>query len=391
MTTHLCIVSERLLANLIPALMQRPDRVLLVSSEEMDQRGFTARLQALLESAGLGVAVEHGLPSGGVAEIGAYAERLRDGIGRHSTGPVVLNLTGGNKLMTLVFSQVLGPVCTKMIYTDTANGCLEELPHPVGSSGATTPLKSVLDVPLYLQAQGFRVRSVRSRDSGWRELVQGRRSLTKHLGKHAPSLDEFFGAINGIAKDARAGGNVLVEPRQSLRGVPRGIWADALRRMAASGLLSWDGGTEVTFTDLEGTRYLNGGWLEEYAWLVAQELRPDDVQLGVEGEWEGTERGRNELDVVVVHANRLLYIECKTLRMGSEAEKDSALLYRLDSVGEDVRGLFGEVVLLSAREPSPLIQDRAAHYRIQVVGPERLGRLQRDIRDWMESGRFPSG
>jgi hypothetical protein len=98
-----------------------------------------------------------------------------------------------------------------------------------------------------------------------------------------------------------------------------------------------------------------------------------------------------KLDVVIVHDNRLLLIECETLRLGRDAAQDRDLFYKLDGAGDDVRGLFGEVVLLSARDPSALIKDRAAHHRIQVVGPDRLAALQRDSRDWMLEGRFPRG
>lgn len=390
MATQICIVSERLVANLIPALMLRPERVLLVSSTEMEGQGLTHRLGELLASEGLVVEVKTGLPSGGLSDIAAYASALRKDL--EASGPedaLILNLTGGNKLMTIAFSQVLGPVVDRTIYVDTARGLLEELPGG-DQAGGSVALAGVIKVPLYLRAQGLRPRKVRSAEPGWEEGVRARRDLTRFLGRKAAQLSSFFGAINRLASVAQDGrGEALVAPRQQFTGVPRGLWAQALGRIRAAGMVHWaDGSSELELLDLEGARYLNGGWLEEYAWLVAQELRPDDLALGVEGDWEGTERGSNELDLVVVHANRLLLIECKTLRLGRDDGSDRDLLYKLDSVGDHVRGLFGEVVLLSAQAPGPLIQDRAAHHRIQVVGPAHLANLQRAIRDWMAQGRF---
>ena len=391
MTTHICIVSERLIPNLIPVLMLRPAQVLLLSSAEMDEQGMSARLQDLLGSCGFSVSVRGGLPSGGLSVIRAYATAMADELQEISRlDEVVLNLTGGNKLMTIAFSQVLGPVVQRMIYTDTAHGLLEELPQSGQGEGVSRPLEGVVDVALYLRAQGMRPRVSRSDDIAWADVVRRRRALTKHLGRHAGALGDLFGAINALASRALdERGESVVEPRQCFRHVPRGRWAEALRQIETAGLVRWDGSTGLEFADLDATRYLNGGWLEEYAWLAARELRPDDVRLGVEGDWEQTRRGRNELNVVIVHKNRLLLIECKTLRLGRDNQSDSDLLYKLDSVGDDVRGLFGEVVLLSAREPSALILDRAGHHRIQVVGPARLADLQRDIRDWMERGLFP--
>lgn len=217
-----------------------------------------------------------------------------------------------------------------------------------------------------------------------------RRRLTKHLGREALQLGPFFGAVNALAKSALdERGESLVSPWQRFERPPRGAWRLAIQDVEQAGVARFDGLTGLAFLDAEGARYLSGGWLEEYAWHAVQALAPDDVRMGVTGVWAGTARGRNELDVVVVHRNRLLLIECKTLRLGREDQKDSDLLYKLDSVGDDVRGLFGEVVLLSARTPSPLVVDRAGHHRIRVVGPDRLGRLQMDTATWMQTGRFP--
>ena len=398
MSTHICIVSDRLMANLIPVLVLRPGRVVLVSSARMEEGGQTARLRRLLEAQGVVVSVHGGLPSGGLGLIREYARALLGSLDDHGgVREAVLNLTGGNKLMAIGFMEVMGPKVGRVIYTDTANGLLEELPLPgvagdgIAHGGRSRPLAGVVDVGLYLEAQGLQVTETVSQGPEWAQAVAGRRALTRFLGAEAVRLGDVLGALNALASAALGpGGRELVAPEQHFRTVPHGRWGSAVREVARAGLLAWRGGTGVRFGSAEAARYLNGGWLEEYAWLAAESLGPDDLRLGVTGVWEGTARGRNELDLVVVHANRLLLVECKTLRLGRDLADDRDLLYKLDSVGDDVRGLFGEVVLLSARDPGPLILDRAAHHGIQVMGPARLPRLQLAIRDWMAGGRFPA-
>ncbi len=391
-TTQICIVSDRLVPNLIPALMLKPERVLLASSPEMAEAGVTARLQTMLVDQGFDVSVANGLPSGSMTKIAAFARAMLEGWrAAHPTDSITLNISGGNKLIALALTQAIGTSVDGVIYTDTAHGMLETLSGRQGGE-SSRPLESVLDVALYLEAQGLHARASLDESPDWEQAVRARRSLTKYLGKRARALASLIGTINhlaSLAMDKR--GETLVEPEQRFSDRPRGEWVSALKQIEKAGLAQWDGATCVNFADIEAARYLGGGWLEEYAWLVARELHPDDVRLGIEGEWEGTKRGRNELDVVIVHRNRLLLIECKTSRHGRDLQEDAALLYKLDSVGDDVRGLFGEVMLLSARAPSVLINDRAAHHKIQVMGPERLPTLQRDIRDWMETGRLPSG
>jgi len=389
-TIHLSIVSERLLPNLIPVLMLRPDRVLLAASVEMERQGYAARLEALLGASGFAAEVKTGLPSGGLNSMVVFAQGWLEEVRHaHPQAAVMLNITGGNKLMTVAFLQAMRGQVDGMLYTDTAHGVLEQFAPPEG--GTTIELPGVLDAPLYLAAQGMVYGWAVSDAEDWHARAQRRKRLTKRLGREALQLGSFFGVINGLANSALdPRGETLIASGQRFTRRPMGAWRAAIEGVDAAGVARFDGDTGLEFVDAEGARYLGGGWLEEYAWLAARALHPDDVRMGVTGDWQGTERGRNELDLVIVHRNRLLLMECKTLRLGREEQKDTDLMYKLDSVGDDVKGLFGEVVLLSAREPSRIVVDRARHHRIRVVGPDRLPGLQEDIAVWMSSGRFPA-
>ena len=55
MKIHVAIVSDQILANLIPALMDRPDKVILVASSDMTERKLDRRLARLLERDGMTV------------------------------------------------------------------------------------------------------------------------------------------------------------------------------------------------------------------------------------------------------------------------------------------------------------------------------------------------
>jgi len=76
----------------------------------------------------------------------------------------------------------------------------------------------------------------------------------------------------------------------------------------------------------------------------------------------------------------LLHIECKTLRYRDE--NDNEIAYKLDSLGHDVRGLFGRTWLLSAREPTEVLIARARRARIRLVPPSELQHLRDLVRAW---------
>lgn len=389
---HICIVSDRLLPNLIPVLMEKPVRVFLIASNSMMANGIALRFEKILLEQGFKASLSSGLPSSDLKLITEFLfEWLISVQEQYPNLNLVLNVTGGNKLMTIGLLQAMTGDVERIIYTDTQRNVLEQLPQGIEGAAHTMPLQPVLDAPLYLAAQGMILRSSLSDDSGWRQRAEQRKALTKYLGKQSGNLGNFIGQLNylcNLALDKK--GQLLQKPLQRLNRSPKGMWRDALQKISETDVLQWDGDRTLDFSDAESTRYLGGGWLEEFAWHQAKDLQPDDLRMSAVGTWEGTLWGRNELDVVVVHNNRLLLIECKTLKIGRDSHNDDQMLYKLDSVGDDVKGLFGDVILLTARMPTQAVKDRAYHHKIRIVVAQRFPRLQKDLRQWMQTGQFPT-
>jgi Domain of unknown function (DUF1887). len=214
----------------------------------------------------------------------------------------------------------------------------------------------------------------------------------KFLGKHIadPNLQTFIGAMNRLVD--RALENIpgtyeerLVAPDQAFETVPFGIWAKALGELMKAGLITWqDGSPDVTFTSVEAARFVRGGWLKEYAWHTVKDAGAFDTRLSVEGVWADTQKTINEFDVLACHINQLLFIEYKTPRIGPNNENDIA--YKLKSLSQDARGLFGDTWLLSARQPSEVLIERAKQARFRLIGPDELANLRELVLDWL-SGR----
>ncbi|WP_435101160.1 Card1-like endonuclease domain-containing protein [Arhodomonas sp. AD133] len=375
---HILLVSDQLLGNIIPTLMDRPDEAALIVTPSMTEQA--KRLTEILEASEIEVHRFDGAPD---VELPKLEEFALDVVSQltHDSRTLVLNLTGGTKLMAIGFLEVLRSEVDCCIYTDTAHGRLEMLPT-AGQRSASRPVSPVLDVRTHLLAQGFRVRKATSDDSSWQEVVRERKRVCKQLAKHAEEWAGFLGALNALASQAMSG-DELIEAEQSFDETPRRRWATAMDWLRAEGMLDWDGGAAVMFLDEDRTRFLNGGWLEEYVyhWLVDEGV--DDVALGVTGTWDGTNGARNEFDVVAVHANRLLVVECKTNRHGRDEASDDRQLYKLDSLSKAVRGLFGHTWFVTAREPAKAMTKRATQHGIELLGPSQLPRLREDVQRWL--------
>ena len=171
-------------------------------------------------------------------------------------------------------------------------------------------------------------------------------------------------------------------PHQSFETVPFGIWAKTLGELVKAGLITWqDGSPDITFASVEAARFVRGGWLEEYAWHTVKDAGAFDTRLGVEGVWADTMNTINEFDVLACQVNQLLFIECKTPRIGSHNENE--IVYKIDSLSQAARGLFGATWLLSARKPSDVLIERARRARFRLIGPDGLPNLGELVRKWL--------
>ncbi len=145
----------------------------------------------------------------------------------------------------------------------------------------------------------------------------------------------------------------------------------------------------MEFTSLEAARYLGGGWMEHYALWIVRDNGAEESEAGVNVIWQdGDQQSRppNELDVVAVHRNRMLLIECKTARFGNNDVKDQEILNRLESLGRNAGGLFGKAVLLSARKMNDDMRSRARAYRLPWFDCTNLKDFQPFVKEWLGQG-----
>jgi hypothetical protein len=285
--------------------------------------------------------------------------------------------------MMLGFVEVFRTRHARLIYADTAHGCIEEI-----SSDGSAPMTHVLDVPSYLFAQDINFDRADSDDLARLQRIDHRAPLTRFIGEHAVSLQAGIKIMNGIiakaiGRDMGAREDRLLEPSFELAKGAWGDFAKLLTRCNEYGLLVWQqDAKQGRLVDLDAARYLAGGWLEEYAWLCANSVEPFDVRMGVHRAGE-TDEEINEFDLLVVHFNQLLYVECKTANYLKQLAKANQDAYKVDSLGRRARGLFGETWLLSAIEPPSELLVRAKDMRIRVIGPTELRDLRGLMAAWM--------
>ncbi|AMO56224.1 hypothetical protein GZ77_05270 [Endozoicomonas montiporae] len=405
-----CIVTKQNAANILPVMTMKPDIVVLAVSDDM-KMGSENLSQWFLTHGDFRpeqIVAMDGLPDRGIDRISDYALELLIKIEEQWPDyKVILNTTGGNKLMTLAMVDAFrkGGV-SDMVYADTQHNVLEVI-EPAKTP--SIPISSVFTISGYLAAQNRIARKASSDEQAWCERALERKALTKWLANHMDKLLQEKGGgilpqINGAAALAldKNGGLKPHCNQQDLHYVNPPSKA-VLKKLKENGILEWseDRPNTVYFTHAEPTRYISGGWLEEYVWHIATDSNAEHVAAGLDIH-DGQHRKddvRNELDLVLVHNNRMLLVECKTSQIQKDRQKESDIIHKLDSIGTHAGGLFCERLLVSA---SPLdhenrqgrtikVSSRAKGYSIDVLQYLEIKQFRQLIDHWLAKGELPKG
>ncbi|WP_071058854.1 Card1-like endonuclease domain-containing protein [Pelistega sp. MC2] len=388
MSLHICLLSDQLLANYLPIKQFKPSKVLMLSTSYIRKHQLDQRFKRMVEKLGVEcIDYPHNVPTESYVDIQLFFMECQDYIRQLGETDITLNLTGGNKLMTLSAYHELHDECSAYIYTNTSQGNIEFLEN---NQQPAVKLESLLNIDESLSAYGVQTSGHNSGGEAWRERVKNRHALTMKLAKFASDERKrgFIGALNyrcSQALDNKLQPNgeykvILVKPTQVfdyLSPENREFLKDCQKHQ----LLSFDESQKsITFNTPQDALYLGGMWLEELVYHLAGKHQLNDYRCGQKVRLQKTD---NELDVVMVHNNRLLVVECKTIRFSNQDDSDNDILYKLDSVSDSLKGLYGEAWLVSARSiDRESILERAKSLNIKIISGKDVHDLSKMLLEW---------
>ncbi|GHU35355.1 hypothetical protein AGMMS50256_30410 [Betaproteobacteria bacterium] len=393
-TLHIMLASGENLPNLIPAISSLPDdaqfkadKVLILTSTAMRKNAEVLQ-QGLLFAGIQDVAIhDEDCPAHDLDLIHACANRRAEEIAlRYDGMRHVLNITGGNKLMTVALLLAFQEGNTEIVYCDTENDRIE---YVWGNKTKINLPVNVLKLETCLAAQGYALQENEATDV---EGILSRAVLTRKLVASAPQIQKLIYALNRtrFCTDRADERNYL---RTELEK-PNPVEKDLLQDMQSSGLLT----SQMTYPDWVADKYLRGGWLEEWCWIVGHELTKlasgeklektrfaigqKIVPLITDERREVNDKVTNELDAVYIHRNRMLLLECKT-----SAIDPQGMVSRLVAVGHNVGGRMNDKWLLTSNLMSPIklesVKKRAEENEVALIPAEELIYLQEKVYRWM--------
>ena len=251
MTAHVCLVSAQAAPNLLPALDPtiRPDEIVLLVSQKMQTAA--AALAEVFREIGIRVSQE---PLEDEHSYSAIEQTMLKIATEREGQELLLNLTGGTKLMALVAQSIAQAANWRSFYVDVDTDAITWLDQKTPNQ----KLGEQLRLKHYLQSYGFKLSSPPNRpqiDNKRRELVQ---TIIREIG----SLEVPITQLNWLsqqAEDKRQLESRLDAQQQDSRSLDT-----LLRNFENADLLRVER-DKLIFSSESARSFVKGGWLEHYA------------------------------------------------------------------------------------------------------------------------------
>ncbi len=375
MSVHIMLVSDQAAANLLPALdaVLKPTHAVLLVSKRMVQRanhiatvltenGIKTQ-QVQLEDEHDMVALEHA-----VLEVAARVDGEKD---------IVVNLTGGTKLMALAVQSVAQAAHWPAFYLDIDTDSVVWLDKTKPSHKLTQQLR----LRHYLGGYGFALKDGIERpqpNASWQVLMT---DLIQNVG----SLEEPIGQLNYLCQVADKSLRVKLTRQQN-----DSLSLDALLRKFEEKKLLKRQGEELIFASEDARRFASGGWIEHHVYQTVCGVTGDLLIRDKAANLQVTDSSGqpNEMDVAFMARNRLFVIECKTAKMNNPDDtKANDTLYKLSENCRRIGGAGTRGMLATYRPLRESEQRLAKALQIEVVSSRELARLDERLKQWVRGGR----
>lgn len=336
MKTLICLVSKQAMANVIPALEMKPDKVILLSTSEEKNTAFN--IQNVLLKNRINTVIYKDL-------ISPYKlEKIQKAINKiiaSKDSEFILNVTGGTKIMAITAFEVFKENNLKVIYYDPDHHQIMKL-YPGHSD---EKVKLIISIEDYLLSYGYKIIE---------DLTNSGRAESKQKLFNAfneTRFSEFIYFLDFVKKNYQ-----LNEPK-----IYRTIFDFRFNK-------NYD---TITITDLKSREKIKyelsefkiGDWLEDFVYLKLKNKGYDDIKYGVK-----IKNGKvvNEIDVIASKNCRLCLFSCKS------GKSDQYDIMQLEILRKLAGGIFGKAFFIATDISHALLVDRAKSLNIPLLNEKDI-------------------
>ncbi|MCX7834063.1 MAG: DUF1887 family CARF protein [Ignavibacteria bacterium] len=313
MKTIVCLVSRQAMANVIPVLEFKPDKVILLITEE--EKSVAKNLKELFVKHKIQVEIFR-------EKLDAYdIEKVKNicmDVIRENDNELILNLTGGTKTMAVAAYEIFRSVDKQIVYHNPASHKIIFL-NPISKNDID--VESKINVEDYLLAHGYKIISEQTK-SGRAEKYN---TLFKKFDKNR--FSHFVDFYNIVKQEIPLG-----SPRASKE------YNKFQFSKNYDKIIIWDkvNNTKIDF-ELSGFNY--GDCLESILYLILKDkIKPDDIRYSVKVKKENIE---SEIDVLLTKDCCLHLYSCKDTK-----KMNKQYLYEIEVLRNVTGGTFGRAYMV---------------------------------------------
>jgi len=364
--THVCLVSDQAIPNLVPVLDKRfaPQRVVLVvSNKKMHERA--EGLCNVFASHNVETIIRPLQSQDDFEMIRQDFKRIAQ-----DYPDAVLNATGGKKTMTLAAYEAFLEANLPVFYVETDNTLRWLTP----TTGVET-LQTSISLQDMLGAYQYQIKS-----QDKKLITQAQSELAAYFFQNMTTLPHFLTRLEFVGQENEK--RIVRKDKAAFSQKDTEI----LNKIKGYGILS--GSQGMWLTSAKGAKFLSGEWLEIHVFntvgSIAHELGIKDLTCGLNiCSVNNTDVG-NEIDVAFIYANHLYLIECKAIYRNKNKPM-ADFIYTLESLKKH-GGLTTRSALLTwGSEPGPTDRKRAELNNIRVLSGRTLDNLATALTLWIRS------
>lgn len=336
MSTIVCLVSQQAMANVIPVLELKPEKVILLSTEKEFNTALS--IKNVLDKMGIETEIFHD-------KISPYKlDKIRNAVDKlfaDNSNELILNATGGTKPMAITAFESFKEKNLPVIYYDPDHHSIMQL----NSKAEPKKVTYKINAESYIKSYGYEIT--------FEETNSGRAESKE---KFFSNFDETRFIEFSIFLDYIRKSYQLNEPKinRSLTGFTFSKNYDVISII-----------DEKTKEKLkyELTNFSYGDWLEDYFYLKLKNKNFDDVRYGVKMMKDGV---YNEIDIIATKDCRLYLYSCKS---GKSEQKD---LMEIDTLRKLAGGIFGKAFFLSTSKLGEGTIQRAKILNVNLLTEQEI-------------------
>jgi hypothetical protein len=323
--TMICLASKQSMANVLPVLQMRPERVYILATPEE----FTSANNLKTLFAGKGVMAEI-IPNLNAYDVSTVRAAAVSILNRNGSSNAVVNITGGTKLMALAAYEAARTQGFAVIYCNTRDRVLMNI-YP---GAPDIPLKVDVSMEDYLASYGYLVKDYKApgdyeglfsvlRQGALETFCKATSLFRKHFNNPSARTRKKFGQFSVVKE------------------------YDTYYLNYGTGRLIF-----------ENKKFIMGDWLEYYVHDHIRRNISEKAMVGVN--ILSAADVKNEVDVVFMFNDQLHFVSCKS---GSGRQLD---LFQLEGIRTLAGGTFGKAYFISGEAISPEDYRRGEELHIKM-------------------------